>query len=263
IPQMIGTFTRVAAPPPPEVAASIAEWKSPLWMVSEVARSLGSVLSLALPIVLVAVAVGMASLSKTAPILPAIFVVHIALTLTVLLVGSMRVWPRYFFIDIGFICIFLVHGTFVLSRVIADFVSRRFNRGVNAQALAIAGTALGICASLVLLPRNYLYPKQDFLGARDYVETNRATASTVATLGLATMPFADYYAPHWKQVDSMEEIQRLLQSHAQVWLVYSFPGVTERRYKEIVEYLSGKFERVGRFHGTLGGGDVVVFRSRP
>ena len=263
IPQMIGTFTQIVAPPPPEIAASIAEWKSPLWMVGEIARSLGPVLSLALPMVLLVVAVGMVSLRKTAPILPAIFLVHVALTLTVLLVGSMRVWPRYFFIDIAFICIFLVHGTFVLSRVTADFVSRRFNRGVSAQALAIAGAALGICASLVLLPRNYLYPKQDFLGARDYVEMNRGTASEVATLGLATMPFADYYAPQWKQVDSVEEIQNLRQSHGQVWLVYAFPGVTERRYKEIVDYLSVKFERVKRFHGTLGGGDVIVFRSRP
>ncbi|HVE89965.1 MAG TPA: glycosyltransferase family 39 protein [Burkholderiaceae bacterium] len=263
ITQLIDTFTQVAAQPSPEIAASIAEWKSPLWMVSEIARSLGPVLGLALPIVLVVVVVGMASLSKSAPILPAIFVVHVALTLAILVVGNMRVWPRHFFIDIGFICIFLVHGTFVLSRVTADFLGRHFNKSIDARVFAIAGTALGICASLVLLPRNYLYPKQDFLGARNFVETNRTAASAVATLGLAAMPFADYYAPHWKQVDSLEEIQGLRQSHGQVWLVYAFPGVTERRYKEIVDYLSIKFERVKRFQGTLGGGDVLVFRSRP
>lgn len=263
IPQMIDTFTQVTAPPPPRIAASIAEWKSPLWMVSEIARSLGPVLGLAFPIVLIVVFAGMASLRKTAPILPAIFVVHVALTLAILVVGNMRVWPRHFFIDIGFICIFLVHGTFVLSRVIADFLGRRFTKSVDARTFAIAGTALGICASLVLLPRNYLYPKQDFLGARDFVETNRAAASAVATLGLAAMPFEDYYAPHWQQVDSLEEIQSLRQSHGQVWLVYAFPGVTERRYKDIVEYLSVKFEKVERFQGTLGGGDVLVFRSRP
>lgn len=263
LPQMIGTFTAVAAPPPPEVAASIAEWKSPLWMMAEVARSVGPVLGLALPAVLVIVVVGMASLRKTAPIVPAIFLLHIALTLAVLVAGSMRVWPRHFFIDIGFICIFLVHGTFVLSRLITDFLGRRFNWSVNAPAFAIASAALGIAASLFVLPRNYLYPKQDFVGARDFVETSRSQTSAVATLGLAIMPFADYYAPHWKPVNSLEEIQGLRQAHGQVWLVYAFPGVTERRYKEIVDYLSVTFERVERFQGTLGGGDILVFRSRP
>jgi mannosyltransferase len=261
IPEVIDSFTEVTGTRSAEDAAAVEEWKSPVWMLEEAVRSFGPLAALALPVGLV-VAVGMASLRKSAPILPAIFLVHLALTLVVLAIGSLRVWPRYFFVDIGFISIFLVHGTFVLSRAASGLLRRRANRSVDARALAIACTALGICGSLVLLPRNYLHPKQDFVGARNFVEANRATGSAVATLGLARMPFRDYYAPRWRPIGSLEGLRKLRRAHGEVWVVYAYPGVTERRYPEIVGDVSAGFEMVRRFKGTLGGGDVLVFRSK-
>lgn len=261
IPEVIDSFSEVRGSPSPEAEASIEEWKSPLWMAGEAIRSLGPLAVLALPVGLV-VGVGMVSLRKIASILPAIFLAHIALTFAVLAIGSLRVWPRYFFVDIGFICIFLVHGTFVLSRATAGLLRRRADRRVGARALAIACTALGICASLVLLPRNYLHPKQDFLGARDFVEAKRATGSAVATIGLARFPFGEYYAPQWRRIGSLEALRNLQRAHREVWLVYAYPGVDEERYPEIVGHVSASFEMTRRFEGTLGDGDVLVFRSR-
>jgi hypothetical protein len=259
IPEVIDAFTEVRGSGSAQAEAAIEEWKSPVWMVEEAIRSFGPLAALALPLGVV-VAVGMASLRKVAPILPAIVLVHIALTLAVLAIGSLRVWPRYFFVDIGFIFIFLVHGSFVLSRAAAGLLDRRGNRRVDARALAIACTVAGICASLVLLPKNYLHPKQDFLGARNFVEANRATDSAVATLGLARMPFGEYYAPQWTRIRSLEALRTLRQAHDEVWVVYAFPGVDEDRYPNIAGYVSGRFEMVRRFQGTLGDGDVLVFR---
>jgi mannosyltransferase len=261
IPQIISTFTEVAGSQSPLDTAASAEWKSAYWMISEVARSLGPIMGAALPVIIVITAFGMADLRKTAPIVPALVLIHMALTLAVLLAVSMRVWPRYFFIDIGFICLFLVHGAYVIGRLAARFLAASRRWSVGERTLGNVLAAAGILASLVLLPRNYLYPKQDFVGARNFVEAHRLPNSAVVTLGLATMPYADYYAPQWAEVDSVEQLEALRQSERQVWLVYSFPGVTEQRYKDVASYLARKFERVARFPGTLGGGDVLVWRS--
>lgn len=260
IPQMIATFTKVAGPQAPLAAASIAEWKSPLWMILEVGRSLGPLLGVALPAMIAVAVLGMVRFPGRSAILPATLLIHLPLTLSVLLVGSFRVWPRYFFIDIGFICLFLVHGSYVIATM-ASRAAARVGRSVDAKVLGTAGAIVGIAASLVLLPRNYAHPKQDFVGARDYVEANRAVDSTVTTLGLATMPYADYYAPRWQAVETLEQLERLQQTYGQVWLVYAFPAVTERRYNRIMDYASSRFEQVARFPGTLGGGDVIVLRS--
>lgn len=260
IPEVVDAFTEVRGPASPDAEAAIEEWKSPVWMVTEAVRTLGPLAVLALPIGIVVV-VGMVSLRKTTPILPAIFVAHVALTLAVLAIGSLRVWPRYFFVDIGFICMFVVHGTFVLSRAAARLLEGRGNRRVDGRTLAIACTAAGICASLVLLPKNYLHPKQDFLGARNYVEAHRVTGAAVATVGLARMPFHEYYAPRWTRIRTLAALRTLRRTHDEVWLVYAFPGVDEERYPEIVGYASSRFELVRRFRGTLGDGDVLVFRA--
>jgi hypothetical protein len=261
--QMVGTFTRVATPATAEVAASIAEWKSPVWTVLEVFRSFGPLLGLALPVVLVLVLAGMAALRRVEPMLPALLVVHVGLTLAVLVAGSMRVWPRYFFVDIGFILLFLVHGVFVASDRAAAWARRAWQRRIDGRALAIGCTTLGVAASLALLPRNYLHPKQDFVGARDFVEAHREAGSVVLTLDLATMPYADYYAPQWKAFTSLQELQALREQGRPVWLVYTFPAVTERRFKTLMDAAASEFVLARRFPGTLGGGDVVVLRSRP
>jgi hypothetical protein len=48
------------------------------------------------------------------------------------------------------------------------------------------------------------------------------------------------------------------ESTADVWLVYTFPTVTEKNYRDIIEHARGAFEGVRRFPGTLGGGEVGV-----
>lgn len=263
LPQMVATFTAVAAPQSAIDAAAIAEWKNPLWMVLEVGRSLGPVLGIALPVIVVVVGVGMFDLARKGSILPAIMLIHIPLTIAVVMMASMRIWPRYFFIDIGFLCLFLVHGAFVLGA----FVSRRAGPSLtwlaNPRAVGMGFAIAGIVASVALLPRNYLYPKQDLLGARDFVEAQRAPEAAVLTLGLTSRPYADYYAPQWQAVSSLQELDAVASAHPQVWVVYSFPAVTERRHPDIAAYLGDHFDRVRRFPGTLGGGDVLVFRNKP
>ncbi len=261
--QMVDVFTAVSRPAGVAEAASVAEWKSTLWMVLEVGRSLGPTLGVTLPVLAIIVGIGMMDLRTRSPILVATLMIHVPLTLLVLNVASMRVWPRYFFIDLGLICLFLVHGTFVLGRIASESLSRRLERTIDGNRVGLALSALGVVVSLLLLPANYTFPKQDFVGARDFVENNRSANSVVVTLGFATMPYADYYAPQWRSIQSIEELIAIRRSGRELWLVYSFPSVTKRRYKEITDYASVEFDAGRRFPGTLGGGDVMVFKSKP
>lgn len=265
IPDMIATFSEVAGPQPEAVTAAAAHWKSPLWMILEVGRSLsaqGPVLAVAIPAVLIVTLAGILRMGKTAPLVPIMALVHIPLTLALLVALSFRIWPRYFFFEIAFICLFLVEGAFSLGEIAALLLQKLRIRPPRPCTLGIAFALLGVAASLAILPRNYLYPKQDFVGARNFIEANRSPGSVVLTLGLATMPYAEYYAPAWKAVETIGELGAVQQSNRDVWLVYSFPAVTERRYKDLTDYLASHFQ-ARRFPGTLGDGDVLVFRSKP
>src|SRR6185369_15240400 len=161
---------------------------------------------------------------------------------------------------IAFICLFLVEGAFILGASAALFLEKSRINQPQPQALGIAFALLGILASVAILPRNYLHPKQDFVGARNFIEANRNPQSIVLTLGLATMPYSEYYAPDWKALETIGELEAAQQSKPDVWVVYSFPAVTERRYKDVTDYLANHFQ-AWHFPGTLGDGDVLVFRS--
>ena len=207
----------------------------------------------------------MVDLARKGSILPAIVLIHIPLTIAIVMAASMRIWPRYFFIDIGFLCLFLVHGAFVLGRVRGP--PRRRAPRVDAERAGRghrASPSAGIVASVALLPRNYLYPKQDLLGARDFVEAQRTAESAVVTLGLTSRPYADYYAPQWQAVSSLPELKAIAQSRsaglARVFLSrgHRTPASRHRGVRR-----RAHFDRVRRFPGTLGGGDVLVFRTKP
>jgi mannosyltransferase len=264
VPSMIATFSEVAAPQPEAIREATAHWKSPLWMAAEIGRGLSGqnpLLALAGPIALLVIVAGMIRVWRREPILPALFLLHILLTLALILALSFRLWPRYFFVDIGFICFFLVEGAFAVAEALARLLRRERVAGLSPGGLGIAFALVGVTASCLLLPRNYAFPKQDFAGARDFVESNRGPDSAVLTLGLASMPYADYYAPHWREVDSVEEVKAGERSSRDVWLVYSFPPVTEQSHRAVTDYVNRTY-RSWRFPGTLHGGDVLVFRSR-
>lgn len=265
LPDMIETFAAVRAPQTGAAAVATAEWKSPVWAILEVGRSLtylGPFMDVGVAAAVIIVIVGMAGLYRKQPIVSAIPLIHVPLTLIALVAFSMRVWPRYFLVDLGFICIFLVYGAFVVAKMIAGRLPARWS-WIDAPRLGIALTLLGVIVSTALLPKNYRYPKQDFLAARELVERERSPGSEVVTLGLATLPFADYYAPHWASVETLDALEKLQQTHAELWVVYAFPEVTRRRYRDIVNYAAAEFTMVKIFPGTLGGGDVVVLRSIP
>lgn len=252
--QIGGTFGGVqAGPENAEAAASIAHWQNPLWTIAEVASSLGPLLAPLAPIVVIVVGAGAVALGRRGALIPLILLLHIGATTALLVALGFRVWPRYYFSDIGFICLLLIVGAFAIG----DRWMPRMRLPRLGRTFAVAG----IAASLVLLPKNYEVPKQDFVGARDFVEASRSPDSEVITLGLSEMPFAAYYAPDWAGVQSLAEFEAAYEPARETWVVYTFPDVIERRHADIFAVLAGRFSKARSFPGTLSGGDVVVLKT--
>jgi hypothetical protein len=256
---MIAEFADVAGPAE-AAAAGVIEWKSPLWTIVETLKSFG-VVGYAVPLALAFAAIGVARTLRAAPWMATPYLIQIPLTLFILMALSMRVWPRYFFIDIGFLTAAVVIGAFAFAEFFARRASAARALKISPNALKAAGFAVMAAASVPLLVRNYETPKQDFDGALAYIESERRGADRVATLGLANVYFNDFRRLDWPQVATTADLLPPLDGR--LWVVAAFPSHAAAHFPREIEVLALDFEEARRFKGTLSGGDVIVYRSRP
>jgi hypothetical protein len=244
--------------------STVDEWKNPFWTMIEIVRNvrgLGLLGAVGLPMALGFSALGAFGLSRRQPLVVAIFLTHIPLTLLCLLLLGFRIWPRYFFIDLAFIFLCVVHGVFVLAGYIARSIETAKRWRLTGETMGVIGSSIAVVCSLFLLPANYRYPKQDFVGARDFVEATQAPGDRIASIGLASYAFSKYYAPEWRVVDSWQQIEDIGRVD-RTWLVYVSRAHMEENYPEVLEHLSSDFDLVKKLPGTLGDGTVFVYRSR-
>lgn len=239
----------------------VEDWTNPVWTLLELARGLGlGAASVVAAAAVAAVAgIGFGSLSRRDAMIGGLIALPVGLTLATLMALSFHIWPRYFLASMGFALLAGVRGCFVVGEMIA---SRWWQRAGGGALLGTLATTFVVLASLALLPANYRHPKQDFPGARDYVESARAPSEAVVAIGLAIYPYANYYAPGWQQADSLAAFDQIAQSSDRIWVVSSFPTYLRSIHPDLVERLARDFELVREFPGTLGDGGVSVYRSR-
>ena len=238
------------------------EWRHPWRTLQEVAVSLssaGPLVPLILGATVIAFGRGAISLARREPVITAVYLLHVPLTMLILAALNSRIWPRFFLMDIGFIYLAVVHGTFVWCRYLARGLGGDEDSVLRARIFSAAAVAVMIVGSLWLLARNYAYPKQDFAGAVAYVERERGPDDAVTSLQVARLAFR-LYAPHWAAVDSVAELDALRRSAPRTWVVAAFP-----KYGPPAPYgeaMAKDFDVVTRLRGTLVNGDIVIYRSR-
>ncbi len=242
------------------VVPKVGSWTDPLWTALEILRGLnvgfGSLAAAAAAGLLGAA--GMLSYARRDPLATALMVLPAPIALVLLSALSFHVWPRYFFVSIGFAALMIVRGAFVSAGLLARLAPGRPEPAWLGTALA----GLVIAASASSLTRNYQVPKQDYAGARDFVLAQRRPTEPVVAVGLAIFPYRSYYAPEWLSAESPAELEAVRAGSPDLWLVYTFPTHLRSIHPEVFARIEADFEVVRAFPGTVGDGTVYVCRSR-
>jgi len=145
--------------------------------------------------------------------------------------------------------------------VMAGFAAGLLGRARFATQAGAAAAWFLVAASAATVPRCYAYPKQDFIGARDFVERSRAANEPVAVVGLAGVAYTQYYAPRWIGIESAAQLESLDAAHPAPWLVYTLPIEVRTYQPAIWRVVERDYRPVKIFPGTLqGGGEVYVCR---
>lgn len=234
------------------------DWTSPLWLVTETLRSfhLGAAVVAVLALGGIVCLAGWLDVLRRNSAAAIQMVVPPVLGGIAMVVLAHNLWPRFFFFSMGFALLLAVHGVFVCT----EFVGNRLNRRQWGTAVATVTLALAAAGSTKLLPRCYDPPKQDFTGARDYVEAHRRPGEAVAAVGLAGRAYQDYYAPRWHSPETLDDLRTLQRQSPRLWLVYTLPMHMKTYLPEIWKETETHFRPIMTFAGTLGGGDIVICR---
>jgi len=236
-----------------------SEWTSPGWVLRETLRRLGGSGPAgigAIGAIAVMTAGWVSLLRRSWPAALAMLLPGVLGGGAMIALGH-NLWPRFFFFCLGFILLAAVRGAMVVPGLVFGRIAPRIARTVGVGLVAGA-----LLAAVVTLPRVYALPKQDYSGARDFVDGMRAPGDAAVAVGLAGTAFARYFAPDWPTPQTAAELEALRRSHPTVWLVYTLPIQLRAWHPDIWEAIESRFEVVRVFPGTLGGGQVVVARSR-
>jgi uncharacterized membrane protein len=208
-------------------------------------------------------ALGIASYARRNAIALALFLAPAFVILAGARMARGTFYPRFLFALAGFGILIGVRGLMVA----ANWAERRWiPRHTTPYESERLGSALmlgAILLSLASLGNLYRLPKQDFVGAEQYILSSRAPGDAVATAGAAETPYRDYLLHRdWPPVTTAAELNRLRQDRP-LWLVYTFPRYLARSAPEVMAIANESCRDAREFRGTVGDGDIVVCRLEP
>lgn len=242
-----------------------SEWTNPLWVIRETLHRLadGGFVGVAALAALAVLAVGLASVARRDRGAAAVMVLPALLGGGTMLALGHNLWPRFFFFCMGFFLLMAVRGATVIWRIgLTPLVPRASLERHTYRMSTVACLAVA-AVSAWTVPRVYALPKQDFSGARDFVESSRTPDDAVVGVGLAGVAFRRYFAPQWHYIESAAELEELERRHETVWLVYTLAPQLRGWHPDIWEVVERDFSPVRVFYGTLGGGEIYVCRRSP
>lgn len=236
-------------------------WTNPLWVLTETLHNL-SIGFAGIAVVSIGaafVAFGWWRLFKTNRRAAFLIILPPLLAVSVMLVLGHNLFPRFFFFAMGFGLIIVVHGAIELPKVLLKVQNPAFQ---TARPLGFALVLLMIAASLLTVPRNYALPKQNFSGAKDYVENYQQPNEKIVAVGIAGEIYGRYFAPNWSVARSETELENYERGGAEVWLIYTLSPEIKAFRPEMWRVIERDYKIVRVFPGTLNGGEIFVCRHR-
>ena len=245
LPQLLFTATA------PTMGGVQTDWKDPVWFIREALRIMAQGIPGGLVTVGAAVAIGLtgtASYLRRTPAVLALMLVPAAITGAAMLLTEHNLWPRLFFFCAGFAALLAVRGVMTLASVAL---------GSRGPVVATALLVLGAVGSLTTVPRAW-GPKQDFEGARQFVERQRAADDAVVMLDLTRFPYEQYLRTGWSFAADEAALAAIEARHPKMWIVYTFPARLSATQPALWAHIQRTYNRAARFGGTVGGGAVIV-----
>ena len=258
LPILPGMMAEVSAVSETSAVDVMQEYQSPLWAAAEAMRTAlgeGGALNLLIGLgVIVLSCVGGWSLRRRSPLFPLAVAAHVALTILILKSLGMRVWPRFFFVDIGFLMLLIVLGV----QAVCDAAGRLAGKAGAGRALFTAAAVAMLALSSVLALRNYAFPKQNLAGAFAMVEAARGPDERVYAVGYAGAAFRDHFGADWIQIFDESEYRAAMALPGPVTFVVAFPARNFRRIPQLEADRAGVLTEVAWLPGTLGDGGGVI-----
>ena len=249
LPQVFGTVLH-----PPRGAATTA-WQSPVWFLTEALRGLsrgvpGGWLTLAAG--LVVVTAGLIGYWRRSRAVVAVMLLPAVVSGAAILFLEHNLWPRFFFFSAGFGILIVIRGGFAL---VEWFLPRRY------RLVAPVVTTAVIVASALTIPRAW-GPKQDFTSASEFLDHVTRPGDSVVTVDLTRFPYHDYYGKDYRPVDSLTQLEAIESADQRTWVLYTFPIRLAAVQPEIWARLQERYSTAATFPGTIGGGTIVVMKSK-
>ncbi len=234
--------------------------QNPMWLLQETLRNLGidpsfqwvaiaGILTLLIP-------VGY-WLFKQDRVFTAISTLPGVLLFATMFYLGRNLWPRMFFFEMSAIIILMVISLLTLGIFTRTKLLKSAPKHYAELPLAIL-----VILFMMKLPALYQYPKQDFTGARDYVKNNMHRNDKVVVLAHAGYVFTNYYAKEWKTANSIADLRKYQSQEGCTWILYSLPQHIKNAMPEISHAIKKDYKLQKIFHGTLGGGDIFIHRSK-
>jgi hypothetical protein len=119
-----------------------------------------------------------------------------------------------------------------------------------------------ILVSAVTVPRNYALPKQDFSGAKNYVENNRLPDEKIVAVSIAGEMYHRYFAPQWAKAETNADLENFQKTDEKILLIYTLSPEIKAFHPQMWQAIEKNYEVVRVFPGTLNGGEIFVCRKR-
>jgi hypothetical protein len=172
-----------------------------------------------------------------------------------------NLWPRFLFFCAGFGILILVHGIMETSQLLSRLIAKPWAESLATPA-GVAGCLLVVAVAITAVRRCYDPPKQDFGGAREYVEKSLGPRDAVVSVGIAATAYKKFYAPQWPTIETQAELNQIRRTHSGTWLVYTMPIEIKAEHPDVWQAIEKDFDVIKIFPGTLGDGAVRVCRAR-
>jgi mannosyltransferase len=231
-------------------------WNSPLWTLNELFRGLsigysGGLIVLAALVVFI---IGVIDYSRKNRIVVELLIFGPAIGALLTISLGHPLWPRFFFFAFGFVALVVIRGATRSVRLAGQLIHLN---PVTIRRLEIIAGIILVVVSALSIPFAY-GPKQDFAGARQFIEENWQAGDQAVTVSLTVVPYSQYIRTDWTPVDSLAALDAVRTHSLRTWLVYTFPQVLEVVSPEIMHTVNKDFSIQHEFGGTLAGGTIYV-----